>query len=284
MSRIGDYLGTLRDRFQIGVGGIGAKTLRFRNGFQGDLSWNPTADRAIVLPDADGTIALTDKAFQRRRAEYFTDFIGGFGEFTSSVSGTGASNSLTAFSPPPGSVGWVQHNTGSTATGRAAVGNLNSVFRFGIYPFSFRGIFYIPVASTGAESFVYRIGFLDSSAAESADGVFLRISASNVAEFVCRNNNIETVQSLGFNLATASIWGVTININADGNSATLNLYDHINTSAMNAISLVETKTITTNIPIGSIRTTGVGSFLQKTLGTAARVANVDFLYVGTDLD
>jgi hypothetical protein len=226
--------------------------------------------------------AMRDRTFQRRRAEYSCDFIEGLGGLTSSVAGTGASNSLIAFIPPAYSAGWVQHNTGTTATGRAAIGNANSVFRLGVCPFLFRGIFYIPTASNATESFVYRLGWIDNASAESVDGIFLRISASNVSQFVCRNNNIETVVNLNTNFATASVWGVVISIDEAATVATLKVYDHTNDLYMGPNELVETATITTNIPVGSTRLVGFGSYLQKTLGTAARVVDLDFIYAGID--
>jgi len=58
MSKLTDLLGTIANTFQIGIGGSGVRTLRFRNGFQGDLTWTPTAARAIALPDAGGTVQL----------------------------------------------------------------------------------------------------------------------------------------------------------------------------------------------------------------------------------
>lgn len=45
---------------QIGVGGTGVRTLRFRNANTADLTWNPTANRSISLPDGDGALMLAD--------------------------------------------------------------------------------------------------------------------------------------------------------------------------------------------------------------------------------
>ena len=59
MPKFSDFLGTVRSLLQIGIGGSGVRTLRFRNGFQGDLTWNPTANRAIAMPDKDGIVAVT---------------------------------------------------------------------------------------------------------------------------------------------------------------------------------------------------------------------------------
>jgi len=58
MSKLTDLLGTIANTFQIGIGGSGVRTLRFRNGFQGDLTWTPTATRTILLPNTSGTVQL----------------------------------------------------------------------------------------------------------------------------------------------------------------------------------------------------------------------------------
>ncbi len=57
MSKFSDLFGSINNLFQIGIGGTGARTLRFRNGSSGDLTWNPTASRVLTLPDATGTLA-----------------------------------------------------------------------------------------------------------------------------------------------------------------------------------------------------------------------------------
>jgi hypothetical protein len=54
-----DALGTIATQFQIGIGGTGLRRLRFRNGFNGDLEWNPTANRVITLPNASGIVQVT---------------------------------------------------------------------------------------------------------------------------------------------------------------------------------------------------------------------------------
>ena len=55
----GEAQGTLFNTFSIGDQLTGAKNLNFVNTFTGILSWNPTANRAISLPDSDGTLAVT---------------------------------------------------------------------------------------------------------------------------------------------------------------------------------------------------------------------------------
>jgi len=75
MGKITDLFGTFRSQFQIGIGGNGFRRLRFRNNFDGDLEWEPTAPRTIALPDDSGTIALV----AARRVGVTQFYIGEFG-------------------------------------------------------------------------------------------------------------------------------------------------------------------------------------------------------------
>jgi hypothetical protein len=59
MSKFSDLIGSINNIFQIGIGGTGARSLRFQNANRGDLVWNPTTNRTLTLPDADGAIATT---------------------------------------------------------------------------------------------------------------------------------------------------------------------------------------------------------------------------------
>jgi len=75
MGKITDLFGTFRSQFQIGIGGNGFRRLRFRNNFDGDLEWEPTANRTIALPDESGTIALVST----RRVGLTYGYTGWFG-------------------------------------------------------------------------------------------------------------------------------------------------------------------------------------------------------------
>jgi hypothetical protein len=55
----GNEYGTIANIWKLGDGLAGTKKLMFYNTFLGNLSWNPTANREIIIPDANGTMALT---------------------------------------------------------------------------------------------------------------------------------------------------------------------------------------------------------------------------------
>lgn len=52
----GDDYGSNRNAFSIGDAAAGAKTLLFVNTFVGTLSWEPTANRTLTLPDVTATL------------------------------------------------------------------------------------------------------------------------------------------------------------------------------------------------------------------------------------
>lgn len=56
----GDYQGTRQNIFNIGDDLSGLKSLYFRNGFDYNLTANPSADRNVTLPDKNGIVAFLD--------------------------------------------------------------------------------------------------------------------------------------------------------------------------------------------------------------------------------
>lgn len=61
MSKFLDALGTSMQSFQVGIRQAGAKSINFVNNVTGTLTWNPTANRTLTLPDKTDTLAgLTD--------------------------------------------------------------------------------------------------------------------------------------------------------------------------------------------------------------------------------
>lgn len=253
-----------------------------------------TADAGKIVGLNNGgmidALAVRDRHFQRRRAEIYSDFIGGNGEWISTVSGTGSANSSTVLTTLPEGfrmAGVSNMATGTTATGRAFLGTTPTAFKLadlnsdGSYTLAnFRAIFQIPLISDAVESFVCRFGFIDSSSAESSDGVFLRINANNTAQFVARNNNVESVTTVAYTFLPARTYNVEVFVSSP-TLATLNIYNSpLNTEAVNLVSSV---TIATNIPNASTRLTGAGTYIQKTVGIVARTIQLDYMYAGIDV-
>lgn len=67
--------GTKANSFYIGDGTAGAKTVNFNAGATsvGTLSWTPTANRSILLPNLSGTVALTNAAQTFTGLQNFSD-------------------------------------------------------------------------------------------------------------------------------------------------------------------------------------------------------------------
>ncbi len=53
-----DETGSAQNTWSLGDGLAGTKKIMVNNGFLGNLSWTPTADREIIIPDASGTMGV----------------------------------------------------------------------------------------------------------------------------------------------------------------------------------------------------------------------------------
>ena len=124
---------------------------------------------------------------------------------------------------------------------------------------------------TGALTGAIRIGFIDSSTAESTDGAFFRSTDGGNWFAVTRSNNTETATDTGIALSDLDVYqNFDIRVNADGTSVTFYIDD------------VLYATITTNIPTGSTRALGVGFFIIRTVATGTSVGMAtDWLYFDT---
>ncbi|MGL5065733.1 MAG: hypothetical protein ACRC62_37670 [Microcoleus sp.] len=60
-----DLEATHRPAFRVGMRGSGQRAVEFFNGFLARLQWNPTANRAITLPDQSGTVPLISSSTNR---------------------------------------------------------------------------------------------------------------------------------------------------------------------------------------------------------------------------
>jgi hypothetical protein len=75
MTIFSHVLGTISNAFQVGIGGTGLRRIRFRNQFNGDLEWTPTANRTLVLPDVSGTILTSTDGFFSRLVFTSSSFV-----------------------------------------------------------------------------------------------------------------------------------------------------------------------------------------------------------------
>ncbi len=83
----GDHIGTNQNSWLVGSNTAGAKSLVFRNGFDMTITGNPTAARAVTLPDAD---SATAQAITCGGTDKVSAFSAVTGTFTCSADQTGA--------------------------------------------------------------------------------------------------------------------------------------------------------------------------------------------------
>lgn len=117
----GDDYGSNRNTFSIGDGGAGAKVLAFVNAFIGSLSWTPTANRTLTLPDETGTVALTSNKLSAFAATTSAELAGVISDETGSgalVFGTSPTISTATISSSSSSDAL---RINSTSTGKGAV-------------------------------------------------------------------------------------------------------------------------------------------------------------------
>lgn len=184
-------------------------------------------------------------------------------DFTFTATGTSTSfGSLAIFGN--NAAGILQLVLGTTTTGALSIAcSLFTEILFGLGVTRFKARAKIKTLSTGTDTYVARIGFIDSVTVESTDGVFFRYTDSvngGKWQAVTRSNSVETATDTGI---TAQIpnWNLFyIVVNAAGTSAAFYIDG----------TLVATNT--TNIPTGASRDTGYGISVQRSAGTTSFTA------------
>lgn len=117
----GDDFGSNRNTYKIGDGTAGAKVLGFVNAFLGSLSWNPTAERTLTLPDATGTLATTTAAIDPVSVGATTPGSGAFTSLSSSGNTTVAGKVFVGTTTSANNT-LLQTNIHSVVTGDASLG------------------------------------------------------------------------------------------------------------------------------------------------------------------
>ncbi|MGL5830926.1 MAG: choice-of-anchor Q domain-containing protein, partial [Candidatus Altimarinota bacterium] len=191
---------------------------------------------------------------------------------SSQVSGTSAANSATAITSVAAHSGVVQHTTGTTATGRAAMMSINpnNILLGNSWYWRYDSMVRITTLSDGTNRFIYRNGFLDSPSAEPTDGVYFRYSDNlNTGQWqlVCRSNGTETATASTSAPAAATWYRLTIIVNPAGSSAEF------------FVDGTSIGTCASNLPTGAGRGTGFGSFMLKSVGLTARTIDLDYVEI-----
>lgn len=295
----GDMSGTL-DNLQIGAGAVGTTELagdavtyaKMQNvsasdkvlgriSGAGDVEEIAFTAAMRALAD-DATVAAQRQTLDVRRqpSRSFVqvgpeDFVSAQPFVTSTGSGGAVGLNDAANSDPGGYPGWCILQTTTNAAARAAITPApGQSILLGYGDWTFDTIVRVPTLSDGTETFVAYIGFGDSATGNPTDGVLFRYTHSvNSGKWECvtRANNVETVSDSGVAVVAGTIVRLGITINAAATSVTF------------TIDGATVATITTNIPTGAGRQTGLVWSIIKSAGTTNRRLDVDYLDVYCEL-
>jgi len=198
-----------------------------------------------------------------------SDFVFGNGEFGINLGGTATTCVFTAVDPG-NHPGIATLGTGSTNTGQVRLGfgsTGSSAILLGFGEWKFECVVMIPVLPDGTERFAICNGFIDGVVP--ADGVSFRyIDTENSGKWqACTRSNNATINSIdtGITVNANQWYKQTILINANATLATF------------FIDGVQVASTGTSIPVGAGRQLGIATSIAKTLGSASRLYNVDFM-------
>jgi hypothetical protein len=225
-----------------------------------------TALAAVGTQWTAGAFPSSGLLARLEQIEHFTSAGAGLAGFTSTTSGTGASSAGTT--APAGRIGMLDLSTGTDTTGRSVISSSTAGVLFGGGRHRMRCDAQVVNASDGTETFTVRVGYIDSSSAESADGAFFRYTHSvNGGEWeaVTRSNGSETAADTNVTVSAGNYRVFEIEVNAAGTSVAFYIDG----------ALVATNS--TNIPTGAGRNTGHGIGIFKSAGTTARSVLLDMI-------
>lgn len=187
------------------------------------------------------------------------------------VNGTGASVGSVniGVNSTDRAIGVQQITPGTTAAGRACFGSSTVSTSFGYAYSYYETRVQIPILSTALQEFIVYFGWMDmqGAAGTGTDGVFFRYNRTVSTNWVMDAIQGGTLTSTATSTAvTAAQWyKLAIEVNAAGTLVTF------------YIDGISVGTIATNIPTGSTNQCGLGHKVEKTVGTTARVAYVDWV-------
>jgi hypothetical protein len=189
--------------------------------------------------------------------------------WTSTVSGTGAANTSVTTSSTSNNRGIVQFSTGTTATGRAALGLGTTSQFFGGGVATFEMLINIPTLSTVTEEYILRLGFGDVVAGtDNVDGVYFEYNRLTSVNWLMKtaNNSTRTTTTS----ATAVAAGAWLKLKAVINDNGTNVDYYVNGALIGSV--------TTNIPITVARVCAPTLAMVKSAGTTARTMLIDYFW------
>jgi len=203
-------------------------------------------------------------------SETWSDFLGNSAApWQALTNGTGAVVNFNTAVGGTARIGMATMGTGSTASGRAAVGsNLQDAAEFGGGIHVFETALVATNLSTSGERYILYAGFIDSLTGTPAEGAYFRYSDDvNGGNWECVTvtGSTETTTDSTVSVA-ASTWNrLRIEVNSAG------------TEAKFYVDGTLAATHTTNMP-GSGDRFGIGCNMRKTVGTTLRQSRCDYVY------
>jgi hypothetical protein len=197
-------------------------------------------------------------------------------QFNGVVNGTGATSVFAVNTGITSSqVGLASIETGTTATGRSAMGRGNTTTFFGGGVHVFETYVYIPVLSTVTEEYIIYLGFGDATGAGAmTDGVFFKYDRLTSVNWylVASNNSVTTGSNTDSTIPVAvTTWTkLRVEVNAAGTRADYFIND------------VNVGNNTANIPITTARITSELLKIEKSAGAGATSSVLVIDYVSRD--
>lgn len=173
----------------------------------------------------------------------------------------------------------VQLSTGTNANGgyRFNSGIVGELFGTNIN--RFEALTRVNTNSDATNTFQYLVGFWDvTTSVNQVDGAYFLYDSQGVTtgsassgnwQLVTSSNSVRTFTTSTVAIDNVNLQKLRIDVNAAGTSVLFYIDD----------TLVGTHT--TNIPTGTARAFGMGAYLQKSAGTTARTADIDYMYYKT---
>lgn len=162
--------------------------------------------------------------------------------------------------------GIVTLTTNTSSIGVGSASSLNTSVLFGGAQYSLWNRVKLDTLSDATDTYTVTAGYADTGSV--VDGCYIRYSHginSGKWQGVCTANSTSTTLDLGVTVAIATWYKLLVVVNAAG------------TSTEFFVNGTSGGTITTNIPTGAGRQTGMMTKIVKSAGTTARLLNVGFV-------
>lgn len=237
--------------------------------------YNTTRDRLEFYEPFWGwhPVALTPSAMRDWGVEFIEDFHNPTPSAVWFSTGLNGGNQ----SQVTGYFGLAKINTQTNTNGGYQYrANVNSL-QFGGGKYRWENRVAIPVNSDGTNTFQFISGFWDvTNSVNQVDGIYFLYDSQGVStgsaasgnwQIVTASNSVRTFTTTSVAIDNTNLQKLRIDVNATATSVTFYIND------------VAVGTHTTNIPSGASRLTTSGVYIQKSAGTTARTADIDYLYL-----